>query len=133
VGLISPLREEVAVPYHCQQCPAQGQCAGCKQRNLAAGNASRQRRTEGESAAERAQRRARAVVGRATAGTAADEWLLPEDGEFDAEAVIIASNGRRRVRLTGRERVAAATAIFLHRGSARDVCEWLSLPRRVEE
>lgn len=62
-----------------------------------------------------------------------DPWLLPEDRIRDELAVTLASEGRRRVRLTYMERVEAATRIIQHGGTLGLVCKWLSLPVTVTE
>ena len=52
------------------------------------------------------------------AGAVYTSWLLPDDGIIDPVAVEIAARGTRRVRLTARERRAAA-ALIVARGGTR--------------
>lgn len=126
------------MPYHCQSCPPGGRCRNCnakhttgRARERAARRKSRAQQPR-ESTADRARRRAVGLIDRATAGGVPDDWLLLDDDVYDEQAVIVASRGSRRVKLTARERVAAATAILLHRGTASQVCTRLSLPRTIE-
>lgn len=127
------------MPYHCQLCPPSGRCSTCETKHTTGrarerdARAASRARVPRENTADRAQRRATAVISRATAGCAADPWLLLDNDVFDEQAVNIASRGMRKVKLTLRERVAAATAIFLHRGTVSQVCKRLSLPRILEE
>ena len=54
-------------------------------------------------------------------------WLLPDDGIIDPVAVEIAARGTRRVRLTARERRAAAALIVARGGTANDIARRLGM------
>ena len=54
-------------------------------------------------------------------------WLLPEDGIIDPVAVEIAARGTRRVRLTARERRAAAALIVARGGTENDIAHRLGM------
>ncbi|MGH3274272.1 MAG: hypothetical protein ACRDNZ_08090 [Streptosporangiaceae bacterium] len=48
-------------------------------------------------------------------------WLLPDDGIVDPVAVELTAAGARRVRLTARERGAAAALILSRGGTVKDI------------
>jgi hypothetical protein len=99
--------------YHCHRCPPGGRCARCR--------AARSR----ADARAYARRKVRAILDRCPVD---DPWLLDDDGIVDATAVLVASRGRRPVRLTRRERELAGMAIILRGGSAATVISYLRLP-----
>ena len=66
-----------------------------------------------------------------SAATGYASWLLPDDGIIDPVAVEIAARGSRRVRLTARERRAAAALILGRRGTAGDIAERLCMSGRA--
>lgn len=78
-----------------------------------------------------ARREAVALIELASFGEPEDPWLLPEDGTTDTRAVEAVIGGRR-VKLTRRERLVAATLILEEGLTANEVCHRLALPRSVE-
>jgi hypothetical protein len=80
-----------------------------------------------ENRKHRARARAHALIDPIPPGD--DPWLIPvNDGIVDDVAVDAVVNGVRRVRLTARERVRAATEIFYRGGTENEVITRLGLP-----
>jgi hypothetical protein len=99
--------------YHCKS--RAGQCSKC------------QRQRSRDDAKHYARIKARKVMA-LVPGEGQDDWLLPDDGIVDEVAVNVAAHGIRKVRLTAKERLLAATEIMFWGGSNLDVITRLQLP-----